>query len=226
MWLSLKFSGSLSKSNCWLQACSLSLCFSLSSFTFLLLANAFLLPLPCDASSCPLLNCSSIITLQKMNWCALNIKMGGAVDFFGDRKSLQGDVDKLDDWAITNQMKFKKSKCRILHLGWSSPGYIYWLGDESLEQPHGKGYWGFWLTTSWMCSQRSALAAKRKQMCHTDGYDLWSHAYFSETLSSFPVCIVGKKKKKKKKVALKRKFTVWKGTVWWTGIRIKLYEPL
>lgn len=60
-----------------------------------------------------------------MNWCALNIKMGGAVDFFEDIKSLQGDVDKLDDWAITNQMKFKKSKCRILHLGWSSPGYIY-----------------------------------------------------------------------------------------------------
>lgn len=68
-----------------------------------------------------------------MNWCALNTKMGGAVDFSEDRKSLQEDVDKLDDWAITNQMKFKKSKCQILHLKWSKFGYMYRLEDERLK---------------------------------------------------------------------------------------------
>ena len=46
---------------------------------------------------------------------------------------MQRDHNKLEGWAITNCVKFKKSKSPILHLQWSNPGCMYRLGDESLE---------------------------------------------------------------------------------------------
>ncbi|KAJ7412511.1 hypothetical protein WISP_95921 [Willisornis vidua] len=45
-------------------------------------------------------------------------KLGGAADSFESREALQRDMDKLEDWAITNHIKFNKGKCQILHLGW------------------------------------------------------------------------------------------------------------
>jgi len=42
-------------------------------------------------------------------------KLGGAVDFLKGREALQRDPDKLEGWAVTNHMKFKK-KYQILHL--------------------------------------------------------------------------------------------------------------
>ncbi|KAJ7424191.1 rna-directed dna polymerase from mobile element jockey-like [Pitangus sulphuratus] len=61
-------------------------------------------------------------------------KLGGAVDSLEGREALQRDLDKLEDWAITNYVKFKKGKCKILYLGWASPGCTYRLGNERLER--------------------------------------------------------------------------------------------
>lgn len=47
------------------------------------------------------------------------------------RESLQRDLDRLEDWVVNSHMKFNKSQCQTLHLGWAYPGR---LGDVRLEK--------------------------------------------------------------------------------------------
>ncbi|GAB0179064.1 hypothetical protein GRJ2_000371700 [Grus japonensis] len=63
-------------------------------------------------------------------------KLGGAVDSVEGGEALQRDLDRLENWAITNRMRFNRGKCQILHLGRDNPGYTYILGDETLETSH------------------------------------------------------------------------------------------
>ncbi|KAK4822223.1 hypothetical protein QYF61_011864 [Mycteria americana] len=74
---------------------------------------------------------------------ASDTKLGGTVDSLQCREALQ-----LGSWAITNCMKFNKSKCLILHLGQGNPGYTSKLEDEKLESNPKKEIWGFGLMAS------------------------------------------------------------------------------
>jgi len=67
------------------------------------------------------------------------------VDFLEGREALQSDLDGLASWAITNRMKFNKSKHQILHLGQGNPAYTYKRGDEKLESSPAERDLGFWV---------------------------------------------------------------------------------
>ncbi|KAJ7395221.1 hypothetical protein BTVI_157736 [Pitangus sulphuratus] len=72
---------------------------------------------------------------RTLNKFADDTKVGGAVDSLEGREALQRDLNKSEDWAITNYLNFNKGKCWILlHLGWGNRGCTQRLGNEMLER--------------------------------------------------------------------------------------------
>ena len=41
-----------------------------------------------------------------------------------------GDLNKLEKWAHVDLMRFKKAKCKLLHMGQSNSQHQYSLEDE------------------------------------------------------------------------------------------------
>jgi len=84
-------------------------------------------------------------------------KLGEALVSLDHREALQ----RLDSWAITNHMKFNKTKCQTLHPGQGNPGYLYKSGDERLESSPAERDLGVCIGSKLNRSQQCALAAKR-----------------------------------------------------------------
>lgn len=104
------------------------------------------------------LNSGTECTLSKL---ASDPKLGVAVDSPENGEALQRGLDRLGSWATTEHMKFKKSKCQILPLGWDNPGYTYKLGAERLEGSSRKRDPGAWVDGKLNRSLQCPLTVRR-----------------------------------------------------------------
>ncbi|PKU48384.1 hypothetical protein llap_1292 [Limosa lapponica baueri] len=90
-----------------------------------------------------------------------NTKLCGVVDMLKERDTIQRDLDRLERWACANLMKFKKAKCKVLHVGQGNPKHKYSLGREWIESSPEEKDLGVLVDEKFNMSRQCVLTAQK-----------------------------------------------------------------
>ncbi|PKU37934.1 rna-directed dna polymerase from mobile element jockey-like [Limosa lapponica baueri] len=91
-------------------------------------------------------------------------KLSGEMDTLEGRATLQEDLDRLEEWAKKDFMKFNKDNCKFLHPGKQNPGVQHRLGSTRLGSGSVEGDLGVLMDKLKKSEQCAAAAKKANRM--------------------------------------------------------------